>query len=504
MKSIRPCLSFVGMCLWAMLATREIQGYSYQQPFWNSHNSRIKPATKPTKPMKPASGAMQFPWYYSRLRYPHRFPNASINNMLPYVFDPRLWKGKRPTGSGRWIVPGTGFAGPINFPPMPIIFFPTLFQRTTTWQEQGTSPRNETAMSIEKSEESSTDRGVPSTSEYPAVFQGTTGTLREEPSMTEPIELDHESVSPDCRGDCESDISILIEDALQKGELLHFDEWLNLQNATKNGTHANEREEGDTRKKPVIESAEFDHGPASSCRGNCADNSGSDMSRIVNRTLDNGEPHHGERPGKQNATKGHEEGASKPSEQDVVQESRDPDPVPVCRNSTFCTHLINYPEELVNRAIQQNDSLKLFQTVDPVSEPIGDKPKFDEPNNSPRLFQNADPMFEIGTRLEFDRNDSPFCSSYVRLIYPRSAETMDRRWLYIVNQDNLQQGVRIEVCMNEGSVCNGLDDYLSGGYKVFCKQKYIYRELVAVDNDIVKKDIFRFPSSCCCHRVFVG
>lgn len=323
-------------------------------------------------------------------------------------------------------------------------------------------------MPIEKSEKSST---VPSTSEYPAVFQGTTGTPREEPPTTEPIELDRESVSPACRGDCEDNISILIEDALRNGELLRSDEWFRWQNATE---YANERrEEGDTRKKPAIESAELDRGPASSCRGSCADNSGSDVSRVVDGSTDNGEWL-----GKQNATRRHEEGARKPSERDVIQESRDPSPAPVCSNSTFCTHPTNYPEELVNRAIRQNDSLKLFQSVDPVS--------------------------EVGDRLEFDElNDSPFCGSYVRLIYPRSAETMDRRWLYIVNQDNLRQGVRIEMCANEDSVCGDLDDYLPGGYKAFCKQKYIYRELVAVDDGVVKKDIFRFPSSCCCHREFV-
>lgn len=467
MKSVL-CLSFVGMCLWAMLI-RKIQGYPYRQPFWNSYNSQVKS-------LKPASNAMQFPWYYSRLRYPHQFLDVPINKQ-PYASDPRLQKGKRPTDNGRWLIPGNGFAGPINFPSMPM--FPTMPRQTTIQRERGTSPRNEKVAPIEKSEESSTDRDVSSTSEYPD-FQETTRTQqrkenqREEPPTNKTIDLDRESVSPTCQGNCEDYISILIEEALRNGELLRSDEWIRWQNATKYGSYKDKwREEKEMRKKPS-ESVELDPGPMSSCRGNCTDSSGSDKSKI-DETLDESS-RHGEWLEKQNATEGYEKEARKPSERDDVQESKDP--APVCGNSTFCMHPTNYPEELVNRAIRQNDSLRLFQSVDPVS--------------------------EVGDRLEFDElNDSPFCGSYVRLIYPRSAETMDRRWLYIVNQDNLRQGVRIEVCVNHGSVCGDLDDYLPGGYRAFCKQKYIYRELVAVDSGIVKKDTFRFPSSCCCYREFM-
>lgn len=43
------------------------------------------------------------------------------------------------------------------------------------------------------------------------------------------------------------------------------------------------------------------------------------------------------------------------------------------------------------------------------------------------------------------------------------------------------------------------------GYKTTCKQKYVYRELAAVNSDgDVIKDSFRFPSSCCCHVRFIG
>jgi hypothetical protein len=61
---------------------------------------------------------------------------------------------------------------------------------------------------------------------------------------------------------------------------------------------------------------------------------------------------------------------------------------------------------------------------------------------------------------------------------------------------------RIEMCIKESSVSSDLDDCLSV-HRASCKQKYVYRELVTVDNGIVKKNTFRFPSSCCCHREFI-
>lgn len=49
-------------------------------------------------------------------------------------------------------------------------------------------------------------------------------------------------------------------------------------------------------------------------------------------------------------------------------------------------------------------------------------------------------------------------------------------------------------------------DGFAEGYRTTCKQKYIYRELAAMDansNKIIKSQ-FSFPSSCCCHVKFTG
>ncbi|XP_011876825.1 PREDICTED: uncharacterized protein LOC105566969 [Vollenhovia emeryi] len=471
MRFVRFCLSLVG----AMLAIQEIQGYPYQQPFWNlPYNSQLRP-------MKPASNATQFPWYYFHLWYPERFLNVSIYNVRPYASSPRLWKDNRPTGNDQWINSSNELPRTINFQPVLMIVFPTMPQQTTTQRERGTSPRNEEEAPIEKSEESSADRGVSSTVEYPTVFLETTTRPEEEFPTSEPIELDRESVSTVCQGNCkdagEDDLSRLTEEALRNEKLLRSDEWISGQNATKHGGRESEqREKEDTRRKSTVGPADLERGPP--CRENCSDNSGNDISRVTDKTAGSSESsRHDEWIGKRNTTK-----IWSPEGDDVAQESWDLHPAPICSNSTFCVHAAHYPEELVNRAIRRNDSLRLLQSVDLVSEVNSRRPrsaKFDE------------------------LNDSPFCNSNTQVIYPRSAETATLRWLFIVNQPNLRQSVRIETCAGEGNACGELNEYLPIGYKASCKQKYIYRELMTVDNGVVKKDSFRFPSSCCCHREFI-
>lgn len=41
--------------------------------------------------------------------------------------------------------------------------------------------------------------------------------------------------------------------------------------------------------------------------------------------------------------------------------------VPSCRGSTFCEKVDSYPENVVNTAIQRNESIKYLATVDIVS-----------------------------------------------------------------------------------------------------------------------------------------
>lgn len=150
--------------------------------------------------------------------------------------------------------------------------------------------------------------------------------------------------------------------------------------------------------------------------------------------------------------------------------------VPVCKGLTYCETVDSYPADLVTKAIQRNDSLKYLATVDMI----------------PVVAQR------------FDENDVPLCASSENVVYPQSAETKDNEWKYVANQEGFKQGVRIETCIKENNSCSVLGG-LPEGYKTTCKQKYVNRQLAAILTDgSVVPEIFRFPSSCCCHVKFVG
>ncbi|XP_071565881.1 uncharacterized protein [Temnothorax nylanderi] len=148
-----------------------------------------------------------------------------------------------------------------------------------------------------------------------------------------------------------------------------------------------------------------------------------------------------------------------------------------CRKSTFCENVADYPRQLVNAAIARNASLRFLESVDPM----------------PDIEQRIDAT-----------DESSLCRSIEQVKYPQTAQNKENQWLFIVNQDDLKQGIRTEVCLNDGQECNMIDGFAEG-YKTICKQKFIYRELAAVGNDgNIVKDQFRFPSSCCCHVKFIG
>ncbi|XP_076684837.1 protein spaetzle isoform X2 [Andrena cerasifolii] len=149
--------------------------------------------------------------------------------------------------------------------------------------------------------------------------------------------------------------------------------------------------------------------------------------------------------------------------------------VPSCEGSTYCVTAENYPEDLVNNAIQRNENLKYLASVDIM----------------PDIAQRIDAM-----------DDVPLCVSTEQVIYPQSGETKDNQWKFIVNQDNFKQGIHVEKCVKEDVSCSTIGA-TAEGYTTSCKQKYVYRQLASVQaNNTIVQDTFRFPSSCCCHVSF--
>ncbi|XP_076281459.1 uncharacterized protein LOC143209553 [Lasioglossum baleicum] len=151
--------------------------------------------------------------------------------------------------------------------------------------------------------------------------------------------------------------------------------------------------------------------------------------------------------------------------------------VPVCKGSTYCETVASYPEQTVNEALKRNESLKYLAVVDEVSDIV-------------QRFDTGD--------------DVPLCVSTEQVIYVQAAMNKDNEWKYIANQENFKQGIRVEKCSNENAACS-MVNAPGAGYKTSCRQKYAYRQLVAVlPNDTLVLDTFKFPSSCCCHLAFTG
>ncbi|XP_076279967.1 uncharacterized protein LOC143208908 [Lasioglossum baleicum] len=155
---------------------------------------------------------------------------------------------------------------------------------------------------------------------------------------------------------------------------------------------------------------------------------------------------------------------------------------PVCKGrstrSTYCEEVTHYPEHTVNEALKRNESLKYLAVVDEVS--------------------------VIVQRFTAEDNDVPLCRSTEQVVYVQAAINMDNEWKYIANQANFKQGIRIETCSNENAECSTVNGP-GAGYKTSCRQKFSYRQLVAVQpDDTLILDTFKFPSSCCCHLQFTG
>ncbi|XP_012167926.1 protein spaetzle [Bombus terrestris] len=149
---------------------------------------------------------------------------------------------------------------------------------------------------------------------------------------------------------------------------------------------------------------------------------------------------------------------------------------PACKGSSYCENVDSYPEDIINRELRINESIKYLSSVDGV---------------------------DIGQRL-MPNDELSLCVADEQVIYPQSAENKDNEWKFIANQKNFKQGIRIEKCRTEGASCSVISGF-AAGYETSCKQKFIFRELVSIsENGSVGKDFFRFPASCCCFATLTG
>ncbi|XP_076647553.1 protein spaetzle-like [Halictus rubicundus] len=142
--------------------------------------------------------------------------------------------------------------------------------------------------------------------------------------------------------------------------------------------------------------------------------------------------------------------------------------VPVYERTTFCENDSNYPMDLVSEAIAKLN-LPPYKNVDEI-----------------------DVTFPL-----FDRHNESLCDSEEKVILPRCAESIDSEWLHVVNHPKYIQGVRVEICRNEGERCKMVESF-SASYISTCEQKYVYRQLSSYKDGKIEKVQFRFPANCCC------
>ncbi|KOC60739.1 Protein spaetzle, partial [Habropoda laboriosa] len=150
-------------------------------------------------------------------------------------------------------------------------------------------------------------------------------------------------------------------------------------------------------------------------------------------------------------------------------------PVKNCKHKTYCEDTPHYPTEIILLALEKNPQL--------------------------RDYANSDEM-DIYPQSEYEPEEEPLCVSAEKIIFPKLGVTKDSEWKYIVNHENLVQSVRIETCLEQEKPCRVIEGFAEG-YYTKCKQKYIYRQLLAVTTDgSINHESFRFPASCCCHIEF--
>ncbi|XP_015181742.1 PREDICTED: uncharacterized protein LOC107069179 isoform X2 [Polistes dominula] len=144
--------------------------------------------------------------------------------------------------------------------------------------------------------------------------------------------------------------------------------------------------------------------------------------------------------------------------------------LPICQNDIFCEDVPNYPEEFVKAKLRSTKGI--FGVVD-------------------ILVNKTD---DLAVRTDVD--EVSLCLSQEEIIRPKTAKSVNGEWLFIAqNGQEFAQAVRIEVCMHDSQPCR----FFSSEYKTVCEQTYIFRELVAVKDDGLKSDLFRFPANCCCN-----
>lgn len=152
-----------------------------------------------------------------------------------------------------------------------------------------------------------------------------------------------------------------------------------------------------------------------------------------------------------------------------------------------CTTDEDYDESIrshVTQLIQRNVGLKALVSDPTLSNLLNDSLLFNQPSTR---FGNPDVTQE-----------SPVCLSQETIIYPKRAKTPKDDWVFVVNQDNVQQAIRVEKCISEGHDCK-LGMPLQEPATAKCRQKYVYKRMLTVGSNVIEPEEVLMPSCCVCY-----
>lgn len=147
-------------------------------------------------------------------------------------------------------------------------------------------------------------------------------------------------------------------------------------------------------------------------------------------------------------------------------------------NQTYCTKNDEYPLDRIETLLREHATRFADIVTDIESNDISDR---------------------TGGFDGEDAEDGEYmCSSYQKVIYPKTGKTQDGQELYIFNTDDYKQGVRVSMCRNAGGLCK-MTEHFPIGVKTECKQQYVYRQLLSLSSSGQPiKDHFEFPACCSC------
>ncbi|CAK1545978.1 unnamed protein product [Leptosia nina] len=148
-----------------------------------------------------------------------------------------------------------------------------------------------------------------------------------------------------------------------------------------------------------------------------------------------------------------------------------------CKTLGICEDIPNYPTDIVSSVIQEIERDNITKFNKDVLEPP-----------------------QIAERIGPEEETIELCSSTEKIFVPKVAQDINKDWFLIVNdKQKPRQTFRVEICRGgENGACSSIA-YFQKGYEGRCVQKYVLRNMIALNdkNEVIERP-FQVPSCCSC------